>query len=70
MHVNAPEFTLAITLPVVNVIEAVMNLNIDDFSTKAEAAVNELVRDLNREMCSTSPEAAVKELVRDLNTEV
>src|SRR6266571_5252840 len=64
LQVNAPEFTLATTLPVVNVNEAAMALNIEACLAKPEATDNEPVRDLNREDLSTRPEPILHETLK------
>src|SRR5438445_472367 len=50
LQVNCPEFTLAIMLPIVNVIEAASNLKIEVFSTRLETELSEPLSDLNIEV--------------------
>src|SRR6266852_516200 len=64
LQVNAPEFTLATTLPVVNVIEAAMALKIEACLAKPEATDNEPARNLESEVCSTTPEKMVSEALK------
>jgi len=64
LQVNDPEFTFAITLPIVSPIEAVIPLEIESLLASPEASFSELVRDLWREVCSTKPETTANDPLR------